>query len=629
MLKLKFSQKIIVLTLLSVVLGFGVYAYLNDSYQKKTAEENLEKYIREIGSSTASEISGWIGERARLVELASQLLKTPLDDQEIARVISARSYEKNFSLSYFGYSNSSVFVRYPHVEMPNGYDFRTRPVYLSTVAAGRLILTEPYVDAATGGLVASILTPLIRDDALEGVLGVDLSLQSIVDLIVSKNVGSMGYAFLVNEKGVVIVSPVKEQQGKPVSDIFEGSNGVPGNGLHSVQVGDKSRLLYFKEVNGMPGAKWYVGLSIDKAAAYAQLSESRKTTGLALVAVLVLLAVALAVTLRVLLSPLHTITDAMRDIADGDADLTKRIEYKSADEFGQLSSSFNSFVSRIGESIGLVSQAADELNIYSRQVLVGSKSALVSSEEQAERVLVIASSVEELGATAQEIARTAALAASETSSVSRMSDQGARLSQDSVKIIQQLSIKVLESSGAIERLSSRTNQIGAVLDVIKGISEQTNLLALNAAIEAARAGEAGRGFAVVADEVRNLAHRAQVSALEINEMIVELQSEAQRAVEQMDESRAQGEESLIMILETGKSISELTRGVGEIDKMNLSVATATEEQTSVVHSLNSEIVGVSEYNREFVEGLNKNIHACAGLGEQAVVLKRLVDTFKI
>jgi len=625
-----FSQKFIASTVLGLVVCFGCYAMYTDSVQRQVMTENVESYIEESATGAADKISEWLNTRVQLAAVASQSIQKELADPSVVeKIVSLPVYKSNFDLTYFGFSDAALFIRSPNISMPASYDFRTRPLYKTTVENNGITLLQPYVDAATGGLVASIGVPVYRDSTLLGVFGVDLGLDTLVKYVFQLDLGGLGYAFFVSSDGKVIASPKEGQQGKTLSELFDIKSGVIDGAKLKANVQGVPTTLYLKKVTGIPTETWYVALAIDENKAYASLQESRLSAIAALLLMAMLLVCLMVVLMRVLLAPLRNLNLAMRDISQGEGDLTKRLHCDSLDEFGQLSRSFNLFVDRISASILSVDGAASKLNVFSKQVLEGSKYALASSQDQAERVLVIAASVEELGATAQEIASNAAHGASEASKVRSMSEHGQKLSQRSIDAIEALSQKVTSSRQSIESLSSKTEKIGAILDVIKGISEQTNLLALNAAIEAARAGDAGRGFAVVADEVRSLAHRTQLSALEINSMITELQSDALVAVDCMLESQSQGEGSESMIQETGAGISDLSKGIGEIDKMNFSVAAATEEQSLVVGSLSEEINDISTKNRECVAVFNKNIEACAGLDEQALTLKALVSSFKL
>ena len=309
--------------------------------------------------------------------------------------------------------------------------------------------------------------------------------------------------------------------------------------------------------------------------------------------------------------------------------LTRRLPVTSQDEFGRLASAFNRFVQRIHESISQVANTSGALHDVARQVVDASNANMASSDEQASRTNSVAAAINELGAAAQEIARNAADASAQASQARQGAEQGSAVVSQSITAMQELSAKISESSDTIQALSHKTTDIGRILEVIQSISEQTNLLALNAAIEAARAGEAGRGFAVVADEVRNLAHRTQTSASEIHEMIENLRSDASAAVGIMTDSQQYSQHSVEVAGQAGTRLSEITHGIGDIDNMNQSVAAATEEQTSVIESLNVDITEINTLNQEGVDNLQATLRACASLEDQVTRLRQLVGSFRI
>jgi methyl-accepting chemotaxis protein len=462
-----------------------------------------------------------------------------------------------------------------------------------------------------------------------GVVGGDLNLQTLVNIINALDFDGMGYAFLVSSDGKILVHPDKNLVMKSLADLYPRDTPPISSNFSEVEQDGQTRILTFAPIKGLPSVQWYVGLSIDKNKAYSMLSEFRTSAIIAMSIAVVLIIALLGLLIRVLMQPLTAMGKAMEDIAQGEGDLTKRLAIQSQDEFGALANSFNRFVERIHASIREVASTTGQLNEVAKRVVSASNSSMLNSDEQASRTNSVAAAINQLGAAAQEIARNAADASAQASDARHEAEDGGHVVQQAIASMSELSQKISDACAKIEQLNSKTVDIGQILEVIKSISQQTNLLALNAAIEAARAGEAGRGFAVVADEVRSLAHRTQESAQEIEKMIEELQVGSRESVSTMTESQRYSEDSVQIANQAGERLGTVTARIGEIDGMNQSVATATEEQTSVIESLNMDITEINTLNQEGVENLQATLRACGDLEHQAERLKHLVDSFRI
>jgi len=620
---LRFSHKILLAASLIVILAFSLFTLYNDYLQRNAIREDLENYLAEMGASTSTNIRNLFDGRIKLVEnLAQNIAQDPTNAETL---MAQNALISSFLTVYLGKVDGGFSVR-PDAKMPDGYDPRTRPWYKDGMSAAGATLTEPYIDMTTNKMVIGILSKV---SSSVGVVGGDLALDGLVQIINSLNFGGMGYAFLVNDQGKVLVHPDKDLVMKSLSDLFPQHTPKLTGELTEVQSDGQARLLTFTPITGLPSANWYIGLSVDKDKAFSMLSTFRTSAVIATVVAVVIIIGLLGLLINVLMQPLHTMTRAMEDIAEGEGDLTKRLRIHNHDEFGILGTAFNRFVERIHTSISEVSSATEQVNEVALRVISASNSSMTNSDEQSNRTNSVAAAINELGAAAQEIAGNAAQASQHASSARLLAEEGQQVVERNIAAMNRLSDLIVSSSGHIETLNNKTVNIGQILEVITSISQQTNLLALNAAIEAARAGEAGRGFAVVADEVRNLAHRTQESAQQVQTMIEELQVGARASVETMDQSQRHSQDSVQIANQAGERLDSVTVRISEIDGMNQSVATATEEQTAVVEAINMDINEINMLNQEGVENLQATLRACSDLEQQAGRLKQLVGSFRI
>ncbi|AZC20319.1 Methyl-accepting chemotaxis sensor/transducer protein [Pseudomonas sp. CMR5c] len=625
---LRFSHKILLAASLIVIAAFALFTLYNDYLQRNAIRDDLDNYLQEMGDVTAKNIQTWLAGRALLIENLSQSVALNPDPANVSNLLQQKAVSSTFMGAYLGNQDGSFIIR-PDSKMPDGYDPRARPWYKSAESTNGSALTEPYVDLATGQLVISIVDSVLKNGQRTGAVGGDLSLQVIADTVNALDFDGMGYAFLISADGKVLVHPDKNLVMKNLKDIYPQDTPKISNELSEISVDGKTRIVTFTQIKGLSSVNWYIGLSVDKDKAFAMLSEFRTSAVIATLTAVALTIALLGLLIRLLMQPLHVMTRAMQDIADGEGDLTRRLNIHNHDEFGILGIAFNRFVERIHGSIREVSSATEHVNEVALRVVSASNSSMLNSDEQASRTNSVAAAINQLGAAAQEIARNAAQASQQASDARNLAEDGQQVVDRSIQAMNQLSDMISASSNNIETLNSKTVNIGQILEVITSISQQTNLLALNAAIEAARAGEAGRGFAVVADEVRNLAHRTQESAQQVQTMIEELQVGARESVSTMSNSQRHSQDSVEIANQAGERLNSVTQRIGEIDGMNQSVATATEEQTSVVESINMDITEINTLNQEGVENLQATLRACSDLEQQAARLKHLVGSFRI
>lgn len=345
--------------------------------------------------------------------------------------------------------------------------------------------------------------------------------------------------------------------------------------------------------------------------------------------IIVLLVSVLGYLLSVSISgPLNRLRRAIETI-ERNSDVCVQIDLYSKDEVGQTAGALNKMLSKFNGMLSEVTRSTQQLASASDQMSGLADEGSDSVQKQLIETEQVASAINEMTATVQEVARNAARAAEAANTANAKAREGQTVVGQTMSNINALAGEVEKAAGVIQQLETDTESIGMILDVIRGIAEQTNLLALNAAIEAARAGEQGRGFAVVADEVRTLASRTQQSTQEIQQMIQRLQSGASEAVKVMEDGRAQAQHSVEQAGEARTSLKEITSAVDTISDMNVQIAGAAEEQGTVAEEVNRSISNISVIGDQTAQGVKQTASASENLAQLATHLQFLVGQFKV
>lgn len=515
---------------------------------------------------------------------------------------------------------------------------------------------EPYMPSYEAG-ASFISSPIFSNGEKVGVLIFQMPVDRMTNIMTSGEqwqavgLGEYGESFLVGQNRKVInqVRLLREDKEAYFSTLKD--SGVAADivamikardnaiGLHTVDTTAVSAALQgesgvktlenyrgrsvlsgYTPIN-FAGVSWALITDLDREEGFAGLGALSSSLTKISIGIGIVLAVLGSLIGRVfasrLVSPLSVVAQNMRDIAQGDGDLTRRLPVSGDDEIAYLSENFNGFSEKVCKTVRAFVETASTLNSAVSDLRAVSDRSNDLIDQQHQQSDMISTAITEMAASVQEVAKNAETVAAASEKSSLDTQEAKAVFKGTLHEIGNNTNKIEEAANVIDQLESETKRIGSVLDVIRGIAEQTNLLALNAAIEAARAGEQGRGFAVVADEVRTLASRTQASTEEIEEMISRLQAGAANAVSVMSASQKSGQASI----ENGEKASEAINGtagaINEISQMIIQVATATEEQSTVAEDINVNIVGISDLSLKITEefrrlnGSVENLTQCA------------------
>ena len=514
----------------------------------------------------------------------------------------------------------------------------------------KVCLLDPYIDEADGvkTLMTSIAFPLEQGGKVIGVLGVDISLASLQELSTSAHQGlfdGAGHVSIISPAGLLAGhSRDSSLLGGKLEKAFTDQHReiltlVASRRPETLQ--HEGALQVLQPLLPIPESQpWGVLMEVPenvllepatRLEAQMDAMDTRSTAvslGLGLAAgvigILLIWLTALGVT-----RPILGVAAMLKNIASGEGDLTRRLEYAKPDELGELASWFNRFLDKLQPIIADVKRSVQDARSTADQSALIASQTSSGMQQQFREVDQVATAFQEMSATAQDVAHNAAQAAEAARTADQASREGMSVIGKTTSTIELLANEMNAAMQEVEGLANSSEKIGSVLEVIRSIAEQTNLLALNAAIEAARAGEAGRGFAVVADEVRNLAKRTQDSVEEIRQVIEGLQNGTKEVVSTMHSSHRQAQGSVEQVEQAVAVLRRISDAVSVITDMNLQIASAAEEQSSVAEEINRNVASIRDVTESISGQADESAQISQNLNKLANHQQSLMDQFRV
>ncbi|MBY6094449.1 methyl-accepting chemotaxis protein [Ferrimonas balearica] len=513
---------------------------------------------------------------------------------------------------FFGSENTHEYfdLNGRYEDDPNYYTAK-RPWWGEAKAQNRLFVGDPAVDANDGSISATVKLPLYESGRFLGIGGMDILISTIGEQLLSEvRYQGEGQAFLVTEQGKLVFFPGFSDAfppGSMMQDVdgqFADSHGFSalaqalareGSGLAEVKLSGEPMLVEWESVESdYPHLRWRLGLLLPQRVVSERVTSAAWSTAWASIGFTLLLSLLVWALLLPLRKQLGKLLHAMEEIADGDADLRQRIEMDRIDELGRMGGAFNRFASRIHELVRQTTNMTSSVRSASANAGEVWQQTMLAIEEQKLEIDQVSTATTEMAQTSHEMAQAASRVSDHAESAQRQVGQAVQEVDSAAQGIQRLNQQVQSAAAVVTELRSNSEQIGEVLNVIRTIAEQTNLLALNAAIEAARAGEQGRGFAVVADEVRTLASRTQDSTANIQQIIEQLQQASEAAQQAMQHSCEEASASAEISGKISQALAQANGAVGEIQGQIHEISAAISQQATVAEEIDAKVVRVRE-----------------------------------
>jgi len=626
--KLSLKHKLIGASLLAVVLMASALTWLSADQLLTQTRNGVQARVSSLATAASEGISDWISIRKDIASAFNDYS----EEADVVPYLQQARVAGGFDDIFLGTPYGGMYRSHPERNRAD-YDPRTRPWYKDANNAGKQIITTAYKDAITNALLVTIAEPVRRNGEFIGVVGADVLIDQLINDVINLDAGKNAYAMLIDtQNGTFLAHPNKDLLLKPVTTLSNKltmnniANAADNGSVEQIERAGEQKLYYFQEV---PGTQWIFAIEMDRKTELAAHTELLRDLIITAIVITLIVVAMVSWLVSFLFRDLGRVSAALEEIASGEGDLTQRLEPRSDDEVGQLANNFNTFVGNMHAMVSKLGMVSASLSEQAKQTAQHAEERSSRIRQQQDEINMVATAINEMAAATQEIAGNADHTAQNSSEAVSSCVYGGQQVVQTQSSIQNLAQEVQVATGVIQELEAHGNSINTILSTIQGIAEQTNLLALNAAIEAARAGEQGRGFAVVADEVRVLSQRTHASTQEIQQMIETLQGTTAKAVGIMGDSRQLAETSVADADSAAVSLTQIQTAVERISDMATQIASAAEEQASVTSEITRNTVGIRDVSNDLADEAHEAAAQAAQLSELSYELEQEIQRFKL
>ncbi len=641
-----------VATLLPVLIVSSITAFLasdqalksfsQNSGQTLTAVENsFDQFMSDIKS-----VVGFMADSAPVTAADAKPLTTYHDKQGkapslVAKQNGGREADIFNMFEAIGKNNANYVYVYMgdegdgYMEWPGTYEYaewhpKQRGWYPRALETpGKVALRDAYYWEPDDAVFVSAVRTFNKGNAIGGVVAVDVSIKTLTEMANNTQLGDSGSIMVVENSGTILVDALNEDNNfKKIGDLTGEAYAKIAQTSSGVIRFDLGGVDYYANVYTSPNLKWkFVGL-MPASEIYASTVELVKTTAIVCVLLLILFGFVAFLMARSMITPIESVSDHLRVLAEGEGDLTSKIDIKTNDETGVLSNWFNQFVGSTRALILGIKQSSTQIDKIAAETSLKASDVASAASDQLQSIELISEAGQQMLIASNEAAESCANSAQVSEKGLETTIGGKNLLKDSAEGVNRLGSRLKESNQIITELQKETVNINQILSTIQGIAEQTNLLALNAAIEAARAGEQGRGFAVVADEVRTLAGRTQESTEQISNILGLLGNRTKQASDSMVTSLAESENAIKLSGQALVSFEQIEEVVKQMRDMTMQTAASAEEQRAVTEGVNANIGAISE-SAHRVSGISGDVaELCRKQDQLSKELHSMVARFR-